>query len=347
MPTDYYSVNANAGDNLHFATSTPAGGPNEFVNNLFPELLLYDNNGNLVAVAAGNASDGRNSVIDFTIPDGDSGSGRSRSRRRRTHRCPPRANTACWSPERPERCRPSWSRAPRPRPVYSSSRPRTIIVTFNEPVFGLSLTPGELEVNGVSATAVTLVGGNTVDWTVPASAFATGIDLPNVVTIGADGSGNQVTDVSGQTLTPFSYTFFTTNVAPFIISSSIDGSVFSPAPADVTEVVTFSQPMDTLFTTSSSFDLFGNFNNVSYAAASFSWDPTDTILTINFDNLPNDTYSLTLFASGFESQVGIPLASNYVANFAVALGHRGLHGAVHADQSAGSLIYTATETPSW
>ena len=71
--TDYYSVNANAGDNLHFATSTPAGGPDEFINNLYPELLLYDPNGNLVAVAAGNASDGRNSVIDFTVPDGDAG----------------------------------------------------------------------------------------------------------------------------------------------------------------------------------------------------------------------------------------------------------------------------------
>ena len=51
----------------------PAGGPNEFVNGLYPELLLYDPNGNLVAVAAGNASDGRNSVIDFTVPSGDAG----------------------------------------------------------------------------------------------------------------------------------------------------------------------------------------------------------------------------------------------------------------------------------
>ncbi len=38
-----------------------------------PSCLLYDPNGNLVAVAAGNASDGRNSVIDFTVPDGDAG----------------------------------------------------------------------------------------------------------------------------------------------------------------------------------------------------------------------------------------------------------------------------------
>ena len=87
--TDYYSVNANAGDNLHFATTTPAGGPAEFVNNFYPELLLYDPNGNLVAVAAGNASDGRNSVIDFTVPAGDAGRVDHRSHaHRRTRRSP-------------------------------------------------------------------------------------------------------------------------------------------------------------------------------------------------------------------------------------------------------------------
>ena len=225
--------------------------------------------------------------------------------------------------------------------------PTDIIVTFNDPVLGTSLTPGELEVNGVSATAVTWLSANTVDWSVPASAYATGVDLPNIVTIGADAYGDQVTDVSGQTLTPYSYTFFTTNVAPVVVSSSIDGSVFSPAPADVTEVVTFSQPMNTSFTTSSSFSLYGNYNNTYYAAASFSWDPTGTILTINYDNLPNDTYTLTLFASGFENIVGIPLASNYVANFSVALGTASFTGQFTPVQPLGSLIYRPPMTPSW
>ena len=167
------------------------------------------------------------------------------------------------------------------------------------------------------------------------------------MTIGADAYGDQVTDVSGQTLTPYSYTFFTTNVAPLIVSSSIDGQVFSPAPADVTEVVTFSQPMNTSFTTSSSFSLYGNYNNDNYCAASISWDPTGTILTINYDGLPDDPYTLTLYASGFEKLVGIPLASNYVANFAVALGTAAFTGQFTPVQPLGYLIYTATETPCW
>ena len=61
-----YDVNANAGDNLAFDVNatTPLTAT---------ELLLFDPNGNLVAVAAGNGSDGLSSIINFTVPDGDPG----------------------------------------------------------------------------------------------------------------------------------------------------------------------------------------------------------------------------------------------------------------------------------
>ncbi len=83
---------------------------------------------------------------------------------------------------------------------------------------------------------------------------------------------------------------------------------------------------------------------MQYAAASFSWDPTGTILTINYSDLPDDTYTLTLFASGFENVVGIPLASDYTANFAVALGTAAFGGTFTSVAPAGSLIYTGTDS---
>ncbi len=255
--TDFYSVNANAGDNLSFSTTTPAGGPNEFVNNLYPELLLYDPNGNLVAIAAGNAADGRNSVIQFTVPDGDAGKWTIEVTSSPNTSLPTQGEYGLLVTGATGALSPYYVTATTPASGALVQPPSTITVTFNEPVYVPSLTAGELEVNGVAATAVTDVNGNTVSWTIPASAYATGVDLPNVVTIGADASGNQVMDVSGQTLTPYSYTFFTTNVPPVIVSSSIDGQVFSPAPANVTEVVTFSQPMNTSFTTASSFEPAG------------------------------------------------------------------------------------------
>jgi hypothetical protein len=110
----------------------------------------------------------------------------------------------------------------------------------------------------------------------------------NTAVISADpGTGQRVEDVSGAELADFTSTFTTDDVAPYVVSSSVNnGDVFSPAPYNLTEVVTFSEPMDTSFTTASSFDLFGQYRNQHIAAASFSWDSTGTVLTINYANLP-------------------------------------------------------------
>ena len=148
--TDYYSVNANAGDNLHFATTTPAGGPNEFVNSLYPELLLYDPNGNLVAVAAGNASDGRNSVIDFTVPAGDAGNWIIEVTPSPNTPAPTQGEYGLLVTGATGALSPFVVTARRPRPVPCSSRPRPSPSPSTTRSTLPSLTPGELEVNGVA-----------------------------------------------------------------------------------------------------------------------------------------------------------------------------------------------------
>jgi hypothetical protein len=64
---EFFSFQANAGDHLHLTASTASPATQ------FPELLLYDNNGNLVAIANGNAADASSDIIDFTVPSGGSG----------------------------------------------------------------------------------------------------------------------------------------------------------------------------------------------------------------------------------------------------------------------------------
>ena len=96
-----------------------------------------------------------------------------------------------------------------------------------------------------------------------------------------------------------------------------NGDVFSPAPYNLTEVVTFDEPMNTVFTTASSFDLYALFHNEHIGAASFSWDVTGTQLTVNFANLPEDVYTMTFFASGFQDIVGLSPTSDYTVNFTV------------------------------
>ena len=62
--TDYYSVPANAGDNLSLSTATPSDGPNLFGNTLAPEINLYDPSGNLVAGGT-VGTDGRNETLNY------------------------------------------------------------------------------------------------------------------------------------------------------------------------------------------------------------------------------------------------------------------------------------------
>ncbi len=65
---DYYRLRGTVGHTLVLETMTPAGGEGSFVNDLDPELHLYDAAGNQVAYDDNSASDGRNARIDFPVP---------------------------------------------------------------------------------------------------------------------------------------------------------------------------------------------------------------------------------------------------------------------------------------
>lgn len=64
---DWYSLDLAAGERVRLTTSTPAGGPGEFVNPLNPRIELYDPAGNLVTTGA-PLLDNRNETIGFAAP---------------------------------------------------------------------------------------------------------------------------------------------------------------------------------------------------------------------------------------------------------------------------------------
>jgi hypothetical protein len=67
-PEDWYSINVTGtSSNLRVATSTPADGPNQFVNTLNPHIELYDPTDTLVASGVA-LPDGRNESIEFHAP---------------------------------------------------------------------------------------------------------------------------------------------------------------------------------------------------------------------------------------------------------------------------------------
>src|SRR5262249_54802837 len=250
-----------------------------------------DPNGNLVASADGNGADGRNSMITFPVPSGKGG--------RYTIQVTPSSHTA--KPTQGEYgLLVSGATAATRLSVTSTvpadgallPPPTDYIVTFNHSLYPPSLTAGELTINGVAATAVTLVDAHTVDWTIAPGSIPDGDRVINTVVISADpGTGQRVEDVSGARLADFTSTFTTDNMPPSVVSSSINnGDVLTPAPYNLIEVITFSEPMDTSFTTAASFDLHGNVRGADYTPAAFRWDPTGTMLTINYANVPDDTY---------------------------------------------------------
>src|SRR5262249_46494765 len=65
-------------------------------------------------------------------------------------------------------------------------------------------------------------------------------------------------------------------------------------------------------------DLFGTNTSTHYAAASFSFDSTGTVLTIDYVSLPPDAYTLTLAADGVADLVGLHQFADFVVTFSVA-----------------------------
>jgi subtilisin family serine protease len=65
---DWYSFTASAGDLVQVKTATPGGPPGEYANSLDPAVELYTLAGVLVGSDSSGAGDGRNALLNFTIP---------------------------------------------------------------------------------------------------------------------------------------------------------------------------------------------------------------------------------------------------------------------------------------
>jgi hypothetical protein len=185
----------------------------------------------------------------------------------------------------------------------------SLTANFNQTINVGSVNASDFTINGVNATSVTVSPGDTqATFSFSPSAIPAGDRVTNTLDI----SGVQ--DVMGDILVPFAATIVTDSVPPSVVASSIPNGAILPT-RPLTEVFTFSEPINTAFTTAASFDLHGFNHAANYTPASFSWDPTGTILTINYSNLLVDNYKETLFASGFKDLVGLDLTNNFAVSF--------------------------------
>lgn len=347
---DYYSLNLGAGAALQAVTSTPAGGTGEFVNNLDPQLKLYRTDGTLVA-SDDNGADGRNALLNFTNPGAAatfllavSSGGATPTTGEYVLRIT--GNSPSLPPFQVASTTPAL-------PGFSRTSPATLTVNFSDVYLAASLQASDLVIDGNSnATGMTLVDGDTVSFTLPALVSGTHtFSLP----------AGAVQSLGGAPLNAFSGSITIDAIAPRITATSIaPGSVLGNG--TVSYQITFSEPMLTSNLSSTDMTLVGAVGGASYTPVSMSFDPTGTVLTLNYSNLPEDNFTLTLvsgtsggtnftdaagnaldgeFSGTFPSGDGIA-GGNFVSSFSIDIGTAAFPNPLTPLLPLGSLIYDPT-----
>ncbi|HEY2415839.1 MAG TPA: S8 family serine peptidase, partial [Pirellulaceae bacterium] len=348
---DWYLVPANGlGGMLGISTATPSDGPNQFANTLNPHVELYDPNN--VKIATGTPlADGRNETIQYqpliagnyrlrvTTEGSTSGEYAVRIDGSSPNLLPFQVSTTTPA-----------------NGAKLTIAPTSVTVDFNRAYLTTSVQAGDLLIDGTPiATAATFVDGDTVSFALPAVTQGT-----HTVSLAA----GAIQDLSGTALSAFSGTFAIDTVAPKVNATSIapGGTVSAGA---VSYQVTFSEPMKVANLSSDDFTLKGNNLNVTYLASNFSFDSGGTVLMLNYANLPEDAYTLTLVAgstsgANFTDLAGLALDGEFGGTFPSGNGSAGGNFIVTfnadaatvafptltAKQPLGSLIYDGSAVAS-
>lgn len=283
---DLYKITLGAGVTLSAQTSTPAGGPNQFVNNLNPRLRVLNSVGAQVALDDNSAGDGKNALVSF-INSGAADvfyvevSSTTATSTIGEYVLRIAGNTVTAPPFAVTTTTPL-------NAALLLTSPTTMVVNFNDVYLATSVQASDLQVDGVNATGVTQTDGDTLTFTL-VGGYGNGT---HTVTMTA----GSILDVQNTALTAYAGTFTVDTIAPRVTATSVAPGATLTA-GSLSYQVTFSEPMRTAnILTTGDFNLNGNFRGASYTPTTLSFNPAGTVLTINYTGLPDDSYTLTLIA---------------------------------------------------
>jgi subtilase family serine protease len=340
---DYYSIPVEVGDQLMIRTYTPAGGTGQFENDIDPRVELYDPFGITVDSDENSADDGRNAFLQYTASVAGSYT--------------VRVSGATFQPgEYVLEIRGYTGSAPLFSAIGSapvagallSSYPSNFVVHFSEPILLTSVEPSDLTIDGVPATAVTVVDADTLEFNITSG--DTGDGLYEVIL--SDGA---ITSLSGKSLTAFRSTFDYDATNPRVVASSVtEGGVVPPGTLVYT--VKFSEELDSAGLGVEDVSLNEALTGNSYSPSTFAYDPVTSTAAVTFSNLPEGNYTLTLLtsATAFRDRRGnlldgspsFPLPSGdgnpgdaFVVHFAVDRGSTGFPVPLVELPPAGALVY--------
>jgi subtilisin family serine protease len=304
---DVYQINADAGATITVETLTPGDGAGEFVNRLDPRVNLYDANGNLVATNDNGAADGRNALLSYLVPAGAGG----------TYHVEVLASDLTEEPTSGEYVlKVGGTNSTLPPFLATASSPvdgailrfapGQIVVDFNDNVLLTSVQAADLAVDGVAATGYSVIDGNTLAFT---GGWSFG-DGDHTITIAA----GAIKDTQGTNLSAFSSTFTLDQTPPVVVSSSIQQGD-NVEPGFLVYTVEFSEPMNTGNLDPFDMPLYGLYRGTFFVPDLAFYDGTGTVLTMFFNNVPDDAYYLYLVSGdgSFEDVVGNDLDGDPVA----------------------------------
>jgi hypothetical protein len=292
---DFYKVTAIADVTLEIETRTPADGAGEFVNTFDPMIRLYDAAANLVASNDNGAPDGHYAQLSYLVPVGGAGTYYIEVV---SSTAAPTSGEYVLSVAGTTVALPAFtvSAVDPPDGFQSRVAPTQVTVDFNDSILLTSLDASDLTVDGVPATGVTVVDANTVIFSLPA--LGEGIHDVNI----ADGA---VLDLQGTEVDAVTEQYTLDLNPPTVVASSIQEGDVLPA-GDLSFQVTFSEPMNTVSMFPFNYSLHGNLRDIVYDPVSYSYDATGTVLTVGYESLPDDRYTLTLISGdgAFEDVIG-------------------------------------------
>ncbi|MEZ6062667.1 MAG: CARDB domain-containing protein [Planctomycetaceae bacterium] len=307
---DYYSFEAVAGDTLFLETFTPGDGSGEPANNLDPQIeLFFDDGINLpvsLATDDNSAADGRNALLSYTatetgryivLIEGVTGSG--------SYVLNVSGATGA----------PAAMQATAVTPVDGTvvtSTPATATLDFSKVVLLSSLTASDVTIQipgggTYTPAGVTVIDGNTFEFDL------TGLSGPDGTYVIQIAAGD-VLDAAGNGNAPFSSTFLLDATNPSVTGISVNGTPLAPndviASGSTVVEITFNEELSTLNLGPEDVLLDDTLSGASLVPVSFVYDAVTSVLTLDYGDLPEGEYTLTLIegADAFRDVVDNPLA---------------------------------------
>ncbi len=174
--------------------------------------------------------------------------------------------------------------------------PTTFQVEVSHDVLASSLDASDLKIDGQAATSVRLVDGRTIEFTLP-----TGITEKTYTATIAAGA---ITDIDGPAIPATTSTFRPDLVSPHLVGASLtSGDIVESGDLEVE--LQFNETLLASVLDAGDVQLVG-IRTGSYTPDAFSYNAESSKLSLVYDNLPDDSYTLTLVsgAEAFRDTVG-------------------------------------------